>query len=136
MSSESVLDDERERLRKGRLKDYFSNKSKPKKLVLKNKKKGPSVFDNPFAKHAFDKLSQKEKDYYKALGERLYDDNMISNTEEDALTKNIKDSCAYITASLNSGLDPKELTNKERNVLVEVHGKQWYKVFDYDVEDI
>ena len=151
--SENV-DTERDTQRQIRLKSYFSMREKKmsrsqkkrrnKKINKKKfqegfskaiKKSAPSVFNNPAAQRAYDSLDQEEKDYYKAVGNRLYDNDLIDGTE-DNLEKGLRESFAYISESLKSGLDPQELDDGELAVMEEVGGENWFLAFNFTKDDL
>lgn len=120
----------RDKLRKDRIKSFFTNVQVIKKPLKSRSTPSTvaSVFNNPQINAAYDKLSDKEKDYYKAAGKNMYNADMIS----DPIGYRIKESYAYIKTSLDAGLHPSELTSDEINILEECAGKDWYNKFGYD----
>jgi hypothetical protein len=118
----------RDKLRKNRIKNFFNSRDVKTSVVkYTTPSTTASVFNNPQINAAYDNLSDKEKNYYKEAGKSMYNTDMIS----DPLGHRIKESYAYIKTSLDSGLDPKELTVNEVHILEECAGKDWYSKFGY-----
>lgn len=96
------------------------------------------LFDNPMTRNIMKNLSPEEIENYKKIGEELY--GGINFEKSEILTNAppfISDeSIAYVLEGIKSGLQPKDLTKDELNLLSEVYGKEWYLKFNFTKEDI
>jgi hypothetical protein len=99
----------------------------------------PSLWNNEMVNSALKSMSPSDLEHYKKLGESLYKDLNFetSNIEtKDNLPPFLSDALAYIVESLKSGLHPSMLEEDEIKVLEEVYGKEWYKKWNYEKEDL
>lgn len=95
------------------------------------------LFDNPMTREAVKSLSPEQIEDYKKIGQYLYGTvDFVDSKLIDSLPPPLKESCEYITAGLNSGLHPSDLTPVEINIMKESHGEKWYEKFNYTIEDL
>lgn len=84
-------------------------------------------------------LSPEQIEEYKKIGEHMYN-NTDYHLSEVKSTK-VKDSSptdllVYAVQALKAGGDPKDLTDKEIDMLVSVYGEKWYEKFDLDESEV
>ena len=95
------------------------------------------LFDNPMTRSALSALSKEDKDKYKEIGEHMYgrinyeDGKYFNNMDENML-----EAVAYIESQLLSGLHPSMLEDKEKVLLFEAGGNEWYLKWGYIKEDL
>lgn len=85
-------------------------------------------------------LPEEELKKFQKLGERLYNSfdvhkgELIQENDDKAIQ--MEEALAYVVESLKSGLHPKYLTEDEVFLLRAAYGEEWYKKWDYTIEDL
>jgi len=88
-----------------------------------------NFLDNPMTQSAAQSMSEDDKKNYKKWGEEMHEIDFASvNNELDAQMVN---SVAFSSVALRSGLDPKELSKEEVEMMREYYGSKWYEKFDF-----
>lgn len=100
-----------------------------------NKEKD-KLFDNPVVREAKSKLSQKDIERYQYLGEEMYKNIDFEKASVANMPPPMADAFAYIEHMLKTGCHPSVLDDDEKNILVEVQGEEWYKLYGYVKEDL
>jgi hypothetical protein len=84
-------------------------------------------------------LTEDQKKDYGRLAEKFHQSFDVDKTQvknHDVKEIALEECLAYLVESLKSGLHPKHTTKTERN-LIEAHfGKEWYKHFEYDRDEL
>ena len=52
------------------------------------------------------------------------------------IDNSLKESGKYIYLQVRSGLHPSYLEDNERDIMSDVYGKEWYKIFGYNERDL
>ena len=87
-----------------------------------------SLFTDKKFKDLFDSLSPEEKAKYKQEGEYMYaKDYASAGSDRDR----ILESAAYIVEGLKSGLRPSQLSDDEKEIMVNIYGRLWYEKYGY-----
>lgn len=114
----------------------MSEITKPKYDPNKEKNK---LFDNPMVRDARKSLSQKDIERYQYLGEEMYKNIDFEKASVNNIPPPMADALVYIEDMLNTGCHPSVLDQDEKNILSEIYGDEWYKLFGYvrdDLDDI
>jgi hypothetical protein len=90
------------------------------------------IWNNPLVKDIEKQMSEKDKEAYKIQGEHMYNSISFENPEQDR----INDLVAYIAETLKSGMHPSYLSEEDRQLLETVYGKEWYKHFGYEKNEL
>jgi len=100
------------------------------------------IYDNPMVRAAMKALSPEEQEQYRRVGRYMYDMSYEADDPKEAIQKKIVDpftpeqTLIRSEESLKSGLDPMELSEMEVYLLNIIYGKDWYKEFDYEKEEV
>lgn len=96
------------------------------------------LFNNPMVDSAKRALTDEQKEEYKRMGEYMYNNQNYNTVETSTINSNpdVKDFAMYAVEALKSGLDPSELSQKERHSLLQVYGENWYEHFGLTKDDI
>jgi hypothetical protein len=97
------------------------------------------LYNNPMVDMAKKSLTPKQLEEYKKIGEYMYNTEMYRDVELNLKTqkKSTDEEIAfYAYESLKSGLNPKELSQKEISCLKNLLGEKWYEKFDYTIDDV
>lgn len=108
-----------------------TTKKSEKKEVKENKQKDYGLFSNKALRDSFDRLPQKEKDYFRSVGEYMY-----ANDYTGTLDDEIDRSYIYVSQSIKSGLHPSSLTEDEIGVMKSKEGDKWYSNYGYTEVDL
>jgi hypothetical protein len=93
------------------------------------------LFNNPMVQAMEANMSPAEKEKYKQLGEKLY--NNIDFVQGVCLEKPpIEEAAAFICSQLRSGIHPSLLENNEKQIMSETFGPEWYKQWGYVDQDL
>ena len=96
--------------------------------------KRDTLWDNAMVRDAKAKMSKEDLEQYKKIGEQFYRDmDFQQNNDLNAI---LKESVAYISMGLNSGLLPSELNKDEKRVMKELMGEKWYEKWGYTEKDL
>ena len=93
-----------------------------------------SLWDNPMVRDAKKKMTTEELEQYKKIGEQFYKD--IDFQKDNDIEEIIKESAAYLSTQLNSGLLPHNFDKDEKRVLKEIYGEKWYENWGYTEKDL
>ena len=98
----------------------------------------PSLFNNPMFEEIKKQFTPEQLEVYRLAGEHMYsDDNMrLIQSENTTEMPEIEDAILMITESIKSGQHPSLLTDDERNLMEKIVGKEWFKNFGYELEDL
>ena len=89
------------------------------------------IFNNPFAKNAINSMTPEQKEQYRKIGEEMYGKIDYSNIKNDEpITDEIEEACAYIVEGLKSGLHYTYLEDDEKELMERVYGREWYKKWE------
>lgn len=96
-----------------------------------------SLFNNNMLKRALDTLPENEKQRYKELGEEMFgsidfEEGNVLNTYPPPIRESIVD----IEQQIKDGLHPSDMEDVEKKLLEEIYGKEWYKKWGFDKEDL
>jgi len=84
-----------------------------------------------------EQMPVEQREAYRAFGEKFHSSfDVQTGSPIDLSTINMEESLAYIVESLKSGLHPKYLTGDEIHLLRAGYGDEWYKQWDYALEDL
>jgi len=102
-----------------------------------NKQNDNDVFDNPMTRAALAALSEEDKARYKEIGEHMYgrinyEDGKSLNNMDSPMAEAV----AYIETQLRSGLHPSMMEDKEKVLIADVYGENWYLKWGYVAEDL
>lgn len=96
--------------------------------------KNSSLWDNAMVRDAKAKMSKEDIEQYKKIGEQFYKD--MDFQQGNSIDNIIKESVAYLSSLLNSGLLPHNLDKDEKRVLKEIYGEKWYEKWGYTENDL
>lgn len=95
------------------------------------------LFDNPMVTAAKEAMSPEDLERYKKIGEEMYKN---VDFEQSKILNNMEppfaEATAYLSEQLKSGLHPSVLADNEKQILENTLGKEWYKKWGYNVEDL
>lgn len=95
------------------------------------------LFNNPMVKSAMESMTEEQKREYEQMGKYLFSTD-FEKTQEKYITP--EEELSYIlqraVSSLKSGLDPKDLSKKEIQVLYEIKGEKWYEEFGFEKSEV
>lgn len=95
-------------------------------------------FFEKMKKSFLEKVSDEEKEKYQKFGENFYKsfnlDTGAPNYNDPTIC--MEEALAYVAESLKSGLHPKHLTFDEVTLLRAGYGDEWYKKWNYTLDDI
>ena len=107
------------------------------KKDTRNDVQDTDLFNNPMIRAAEAALSDKDKARYKELGEEMYGS---LNFEENKVINNIpppmQEAVTYLEYQLRSGLHPSDMEEKEKILLQDIYGEEWYKKWNFVKEDL
>lgn len=97
------------------------------------------IFDTTITEIAKKALSPEQLEEYKKIGEYIFNTTDYKTVEmgskvNDKPTET--DILFYASEALKSGGDPRDLSNKEIQVLTNFYGDKWYENFGFQKEDI
>lgn len=96
-----------------------------------------TLFNNPMVENAQKSMTDEQKEHYKKLGEDMYNHVDFENSEIlSNIDNSMKESGKYIYLQVRSGLHPSYLEENEKEIMLEVYGKEWYKEFGYNEKDL
>ena len=84
--------------------------------------KNSSLFNNPAVNNAIKSLTPQQLKEYQAFGEHMFKTDFVG---ENGDCTPLTEAAAYIVEGLKSGLNPSELDEDERRVMMEVYGDEW-----------
>ena len=93
-----------------------------------------SLWDNPMVRDAKKRMTPEEIEQYKKIGEQFYKD--MDFQKDNDIESILKESAAYLSSQLNSGLLPYNFDKDEKRVLKEIYGEKWYEKWGYTEEDL
>lgn len=115
--------------------------STEEKNEMKNEMKNDDIslgdrtaFDPNYIKQMEGGMSDEQKSNFKNIGEDYYKN--IDINENGDLENLIVLAVFEITEALKSGLDPKELSQQDLDILVNNLGDDWYVPFGFQKEDL
>lgn len=86
-----------------------------------------------------DQMNNETKTNLEKVGEKFHQSFDVDKGEARKMdTKEIilEESIAYVVENVKSGLHPKYLNTEDVHVLLAAFGKEWYKKFDYEQDEI
>ena len=93
-----------------------------------------TLWDNAMVRDAKARMSKEDIEQYKKIGEQFYKD--MDFQQGNSIDNIIKESAAYLSSLLNSGLLPHNLDKDEKRVLKEIYGEKWYEKWGYTENDL
>ena len=96
--------------------------------------KQDTLWDNAMVRDAKTRMSKEDIEQYKKIGEQFYKD--MDFQQGNSIENIIKESAAYLSSLLNSGLLPCNLNKDEKRVLKEIYGEKWYEKWGYTEKDL
>jgi len=81
-------------------------------------------------------MDEKTKRAYQKIGEQLYGQIDFETCENLNVPAFMADSAQEIGRALSSGLLPKDLDSDELSLLKEVYGPEWFKRWNYTLDDL
>jgi len=90
--------------------------------------KQDTLWDNDMVRAAKKTMSTEEIAQYKKIGEQFYGN--MDFTQNNDLDSILKESAAYISMGLNSGLLVSSLSKDEKRVMKEIYGEKWYEKWE------
>lgn len=93
-----------------------------------------TLWNNPMVRDIKKRMSKEDLEQYKKIGEQFYKD--MDFQQNNNIENILKESAAYVSSLLNSGLFPSHLNKDEKRVMKEVYGKEWYTKWDYTEKDL
>lgn len=96
------------------------------------------LYDNPFVNSAKKAMTQEQIEEYKKVGEYMY--NSI-DYKEISLGSKVQvagddDLLFYATEAIKSGMDPKDLSHQELQLLLNSYGIEWFRQFGFEDNEI
>lgn len=105
-----------------------------------NKEYGVSqvdLFDNPMVRSALKAMTPQQRQRYKEIGEQMYGTvNFTDSKIINEMPVPMAEATAHIALGLRSGLDISDMDMNEISLMVEGYGKDWYKDFGFEIEDL
>ena len=95
------------------------------------------LFNNPMVRSARKAMKEEDLQRYKEWGEAIFTDDI--DYETASVTKYpppMLDALVYIENAIKSGQHPSTLKEEEKNLLIEMRGKEWYKKWGYEEGDL
>ena len=95
------------------------------------------LFNNPMVDAAKKAMSPDQINDYKRMGKYMYSTN-FQVREQGSIDKppQLEDIVGYATEGLKAGLDPRDLSEKELQSLIDLYGEKWYEKFDYEENEV
>lgn len=99
---------------------------------MDNKNEG---FSSPFLQEAINALSEEDKERYQKMGNYMLSkmEKNLSGTKSEPPTAEV---LVYIENGLKSGLHPKDLLQKELQVMFEQRGDKWFEEYGYTEDEV
>lgn len=96
------------------------------------------LFDNDMVHAASAAMSSEQKRRYLDLGNELFTSMESANTPRGggADPNHIADAILYVTEQVKAGLHISMLDKDEKNLMVNVYGREWYKRWGYTARDV
>ena len=95
------------------------------------------LFDNPMVRSALKAMSPEERQRYKEIGEQMYGTvNFVDSKIINEMPVPMAEAVAHITHGLRSGLDVSDMDMNEIALMVEGYGKDWYKDFGFEIDEL
>ena len=98
-----------------------------------------SLWDNPMIQKAKKQMSAEELERYKIMGETMYEDlDAVTGdfNPNKGIQEDIENCARRLIIDLRDGLHPSQLTEAEKNILVDQYGTQWYEKFGYEEYEV
>jgi hypothetical protein len=95
-----------------------------------------SLFDNPAFQEMMKKMKPEELAEYKRMGEYMYSRDYEKKRMNEVVPPTNRDIIIYIREGLKSGLHPRDLSEKEIQIMWDEEGKEWYKEFGYTEDEV
>lgn len=101
-------------------------------------KTGDNLFDNPMVTLARKSMPKEQLDRLEKIGKQMYEsiDYETSIVAGQTFPKDMAESVAYVVEGIKAGLHPSDLSDGEKNLLLNVYGEKWYERFGYDERDL
>jgi hypothetical protein len=94
------------------------------------------LFNNPMVNNARSAMSKEDLERYEDWGHAVFDDIDYETASVTKYPPPMLNALSYIEESLKSGQHPSTLNIDEINILNEMRGKEWYKNWGYEEEDL
>lgn len=95
-----------------------------------------SLFNNPMVDMAMKALTPEQRAEYEKIGKYIFKTDYTKETQKINPQEEIKEAVVYIENCIRSGLHPNDLNDREKQIMIGVKGKHWYKEFDYNDSDM
>ena len=94
------------------------------------------LFNNPMVREASKAMSKEQKEKYKILGECMFRDVDFDSCSVNNVPPFMAEGASRVECLLRSGLHVSSLSDDEKTLMEEVHGKEWYKSYGFTQEDL
>lgn len=94
------------------------------------------LFDNPMVDAAKKSMTPEQLESYKEMGKYMYSTNFQVKEAGEKKKPDDAEIAQYALNAVRSGLEPKELTQRELQALWGICGAKWYEEFGYAKEDV
>tara|TARA_Y100000389_G_scaffold196807_1_gene230318 strand:+ start:65 stop:424 length:360 start_codon:yes stop_codon:yes gene_type:complete len=95
------------------------------------------LFNNPMVKAALASMTPEQIENYKKIGEKMYG-NLNFEDPRYIINPEIKmtEALACIESQIRSGLHPSDIEDKEKALLVDAYGENWYEKWGFVKQDL
>lgn len=90
-----------------------------------------SLWNNPTINKIKKNMSDAQLKYFESQGDMYNTDFSKSDIDND-----LKEMIEYVKIGLNSGLNPKDLSDDEKDAMAEIYGPTWYILYGFNEEDV
>ena len=105
--------------------------------MSENKFKGDyDLFNNHMVQNAKKAMKKEDLERYEEWGHAVFDDIDYETASVTQYPPPMLNALAYVEESIKSGQHPSTLSVDELNLLSEMRGKDWYKKWGYEEEDL
>lgn len=112
---------------------------------MDEKKRRPTLFDNPMIEEARKTMSKEDLERYERMGEHLFRNNpfreqkrkeQMEKDKNKTMEEALYEALFYSREALKSGLHPRDLEEKEVQLLFDFYGEKWYEEFGYTRNEV
>jgi len=82
-------------------------------------------------------MTEEQMEDFRKLGEKFHESfDVTRGTTKNMNEINMEEALAYVTESLKSGIHPSYLGEDEKVLLEAAYGKEWFKKWGYEANDL